>query len=42
MAALISAGASIRMLCEEHLLIRRYPEYADDARTTSRVIPYLL
>jgi protein-S-isoprenylcysteine O-methyltransferase Ste14 len=41
-AALVSAGAIIRMLCEEHLLIRQYPEYADYARTTSRVIPYVV
>lgn len=40
-AALISAGAIVRMLCEEHLLVRQYPEYADYARTTKRMIPYM-
>ncbi|MEP6783139.1 MAG: isoprenylcysteine carboxylmethyltransferase family protein [Acidobacteriota bacterium] len=40
-AALVSAGAIIRMLCEEYLLVRKYPDYGDYARTTSRMIPFL-
>lgn len=40
-AALISAGAIIRMLCEEQLLIHQYPEYRDYARTTKRMVPYV-
>jgi protein-S-isoprenylcysteine O-methyltransferase Ste14 len=40
-AALVSAGAIIRMLCEEYLLVRQYPDYRDYARTTSRMIPFL-
>lgn len=40
-AALMSIGAIVRMLCEEHLLVRHYPEYAGYARITKRMIPYL-
>jgi protein-S-isoprenylcysteine O-methyltransferase Ste14 len=40
-AALVTAGAIIRMLCEEQLLNQQYPEYRDYARTTKRMIPYL-
>jgi protein-S-isoprenylcysteine O-methyltransferase Ste14 len=40
-AALISAGAIVRMLCEEHLLVRQYPDYREYARTTRRMIPYV-
>lgn len=38
-ALLVTAGAVIRMLCEERLLVARYPEYRDYARHTRRVIP---
>lgn len=41
-AALVSAGAVVRMLCEEQLLLEQYPEYAEYARTTRRVIPFVL
>jgi protein-S-isoprenylcysteine O-methyltransferase Ste14 len=40
-AALISIGAIVRMLCEEDLLVRQYPEYVEYARTTKRMIPYV-
>ena len=40
-AALISIGAGVRMWCEEYLLMRQYPEYAEYARTTSRMIPHV-
>ena len=40
-AALISAGAIIRMLCEEYLLVRQYPDYVDYAYTTKRMIPFM-
>jgi protein-S-isoprenylcysteine O-methyltransferase Ste14 len=40
-AALVSAGAIIRMLCEEYLLVRQYPDYRDYARTTKRMIPFV-
>lgn len=38
-AALVVAGAVVRMLCEEAMLVRQYPDYADYMRTTSRSIP---
>ena len=38
-AALVVAGGIVRMLCEESMLVRQYPEYADYMRTTSRSIP---
>jgi|SRR5689334_5484123 len=41
MAALATVGALVRMLCEEQLLVQRYPEYASYAQVTNRVIPYL-
>ena len=41
MATLASAGALVRMLCEEQLVEQRYPEYASYAKVTKRVIPYL-
>lgn len=40
-AALISVGATIRMLCEEYLLVRQYPDYVDYANTTKRMIPFI-
>ena len=40
-AALISAGAIIRMLCEEHLLVQQYPDYGTYARTTKRMVPFV-
>jgi protein-S-isoprenylcysteine O-methyltransferase Ste14 len=40
-ALLVSVGAIIRMLCEEHLLVRQYPEYVEYAGTTKRMIPYV-
>lgn len=41
LATLVTAGALIRMFCEERILPRRYPEYARYAGTTKRLIPYL-
>ena len=40
-AALVVAGGIVRMLCEESMLVRQYPEYADYMRNTSRSIPGL-
>jgi protein-S-isoprenylcysteine O-methyltransferase Ste14 len=40
-AVLMSLGALLRMLCEEDLLVRRYPAYVEYARTTKRMIPYV-
>jgi protein-S-isoprenylcysteine O-methyltransferase Ste14 len=36
-----TAGAVVRMLCEEHLLVRQYPEYRDYAIRTRRLLPGL-
>ncbi len=41
MAGLMTAGAVLRMLVEESLLVAQYPEYADYARTTRRMVPFL-
>lgn len=40
-AALVTAGAIVRMLCEEALLVQQYPDYAEYARTTKRMLPYV-
>jgi protein-S-isoprenylcysteine O-methyltransferase Ste14 len=34
-------GALVRMLCEERLIARQYPEYREYARVTKRIVPYL-
>ncbi len=41
LALLILAGGLIRMLLEERLLLARYPEYADYAARTKRMVPYV-
>jgi protein-S-isoprenylcysteine O-methyltransferase Ste14 len=41
-AALVTAGAVVRMYAEETLLIGRYPEYAKYRARTARVIPFVL
>jgi protein-S-isoprenylcysteine O-methyltransferase Ste14 len=38
---LILVGGLLRMHCEESLLRQRYPEYAEYAATTWRMIPYV-
>ena len=35
----LTGGAILRMRCEEVLLVREYPEYADYAAHTNRMIP---
>jgi protein-S-isoprenylcysteine O-methyltransferase Ste14 len=37
-----TAMTALRMMFEESLVIERYPEYADYARRTRRVIPFIL
>jgi protein-S-isoprenylcysteine O-methyltransferase Ste14 len=37
---LFTAGAVVRMLCEEKLIVETYPEYREYARRTRRMIPY--
>lgn len=39
--ALLTAGAVVRMRCEEALLAERYPEYRQYAATTKRMIPHV-
>src|SRR4051812_21439507 len=41
LAALVTGAAVTRMLCEERLLQRMYPDYAAYARTTRRMIPFV-
>ena len=41
LAALVLIGAVGRMLAEETLLRQRYPEYANYAANTARMIPYV-
>jgi protein-S-isoprenylcysteine O-methyltransferase Ste14 len=41
-AALVTAGAVVRMYAEETLLVDRYPEYATFRARTARVIPFVL
>jgi protein-S-isoprenylcysteine O-methyltransferase Ste14 len=41
LAALVFAGSLTRMLLEERLLVVRYPDYADYASRTRRMIPYV-
>jgi protein-S-isoprenylcysteine O-methyltransferase Ste14 len=40
-AGLVFAGAMTRILCEEALVAARYPEYAQYAAATWRMIPYV-
>jgi protein-S-isoprenylcysteine O-methyltransferase Ste14 len=41
LGALVLASAGIRICCEEALVTVRYPEYAQYAATTWRMIPYV-
>lgn len=41
LAALVTAGALLRIFCEEHLLVEHFPEYRRYAASTKRLIPYL-
>lgn len=36
------AGAVMRIYAEEKLIIERYPEYADYARATKRIVPFIV
>jgi protein-S-isoprenylcysteine O-methyltransferase Ste14 len=42
MGLVIAAGLFVRMLLEEGLLRERFPEYADYARRTKRIVPFVL
>jgi protein-S-isoprenylcysteine O-methyltransferase Ste14 len=39
---LVTAVIVVRIITEEQFLRTRYPEYADYARRTRRIIPYLI
>lgn len=41
LALLILLGVVVRMLLEERLLLARYPEYADYAARTKRMLPWI-
>jgi protein-S-isoprenylcysteine O-methyltransferase Ste14 len=41
LSALVWGGAIARMLCEERMVVRQYPEYRQYAATTSRMIPFV-
>src|SRR5690242_6596343 len=42
LAIVASAGVGVRIVCEERLVTAAYPEYADYARRTKRIIPFVL
>jgi protein-S-isoprenylcysteine O-methyltransferase Ste14 len=42
LTAMVTVGAVIRMLCEEHLLAKHFPEYMGYAHVTKRMIPYVV
>lgn len=39
LGVLMTAGALVRMLCEEKLVVETYPEYREYAKRTKRMIP---
>jgi len=41
LAGILTAGALLRLFCEEQLVVAQYPEYAEYARRTKRMIPFL-
>jgi protein-S-isoprenylcysteine O-methyltransferase Ste14 len=41
MALLLSVGAGMRVRAEESLLLERYPEYANYAARTKRIVPFV-
>jgi protein-S-isoprenylcysteine O-methyltransferase Ste14 len=40
-ALLVTAGAVMRILCEERSLLKRYPEYSGYSLKTKRMIPFV-
>jgi protein-S-isoprenylcysteine O-methyltransferase Ste14 len=42
LGGVVTAMLFLRMIFEEALVRQRYPEYADYARRTKRVIPFIL
>jgi protein-S-isoprenylcysteine O-methyltransferase Ste14 len=41
LGALLLAGAIGRMLCEEHMIVKIYPEYLAYSLRTKRMVPYI-
>jgi protein-S-isoprenylcysteine O-methyltransferase Ste14 len=41
-ASLVTAGALVRIWCEEQLLVERYPEYREYAKATRRLLPFVI
>lgn len=42
LGVILFAGVIIRILCEEQMIAKVYPEYREYALTTKRVLPYIL
>lgn len=42
LAAVVAAMLIVRIVCEESLLRATYPEYADYARKTARLVPFVI
>jgi protein-S-isoprenylcysteine O-methyltransferase Ste14 len=42
LAGVITVGTFVRLIAEERLVTMRYPEYADYARRTRRLVPFVL
>jgi protein-S-isoprenylcysteine O-methyltransferase Ste14 len=40
-ALVVTIGAVVRIVCEEHLLVRRYPEYVAYSKVTKRMVPFV-
>lgn len=41
LGVVLTAGAVVRMFCEERLVVERYPEYREYARRTKRMVPHV-
>jgi protein-S-isoprenylcysteine O-methyltransferase Ste14 len=41
LGVVLTAGAIVRMFCEERLVVERYPEYREYARRTKRMVPHV-
>jgi protein-S-isoprenylcysteine O-methyltransferase Ste14 len=40
-AVLVTIGAIMRIVCEEHSLVQKHPEYTSYSRKTKRMIPFV-
>ena len=38
---IVNLGIALRIIAEEHLIVKRYPEYAGYSARTKRIIPYI-